>query len=225
MSVTLAFDVYGTLIDTHGVVSRLRGFVGDDANAFSNTWRDKQLEYSFRRGLMKKYENFAVCTRDALDYTSACYKTVLTGDQKQELLDSYRALPAFEDVTEGLIRLTENGYRLYALSNGASNAVETLLEEADVAEYFEGVVSVDEIKTFKPCPDVYHHFLEKTATDVKSAWLISSNPFDVIGAISAGMRAAWVKRSKDAIFDPWGIEPTLTVANLGELYTKLKNYQ
>ncbi|RMF46291.1 MAG: haloacid dehalogenase type II, partial [Deltaproteobacteria bacterium] len=50
---TLAFDVYGTLIDTHGVLTALEKLVGDKALAFSNSWRDKQLEYSFRKGLMQ----------------------------------------------------------------------------------------------------------------------------------------------------------------------------
>ncbi|MBD3610314.1 MAG: HAD-IA family hydrolase, partial [Gammaproteobacteria bacterium] len=69
MSTTIAFDVYGTLIDTHGVKLVLEKHVGEQATAFSNLWRDKQLEYSFRRGLMQNYQNFAVCTRNALDYT------------------------------------------------------------------------------------------------------------------------------------------------------------
>jgi hypothetical protein len=69
MAITLAFDVYGTLINTHGVLTALEGLVGDRAKAFSNTWRDKQLEYSFRKGLMQNYETFAVCTSQALDYT------------------------------------------------------------------------------------------------------------------------------------------------------------
>ena len=60
---TIAFDVHGTLIDTDGVVSRLREWIGSQADVFSQTWRSKQLEYSFRRGLMRRYENFAVCTR------------------------------------------------------------------------------------------------------------------------------------------------------------------
>lgn len=60
---TIAFDVYGTLIDTDGVVSRLREWIGSQADVFSQTWRSKQLEYSFRRGFMRRYENFAVCTR------------------------------------------------------------------------------------------------------------------------------------------------------------------
>ena len=62
---TIAFDVYGTLIDTDCVVSQLREWIGSQADVFSKTWRSKQLEYSFRRGLMRRYENFAVCTRQA----------------------------------------------------------------------------------------------------------------------------------------------------------------
>ena len=221
MSKTLAFDVYGTLIDTDGVVSALQNLIGDKAKQFSHTWREKQLEYSFRRGLMKNYENFSVCTSDALNYTCAFYEINLTKEQKNILLESYRTLPAFKDVEESLAKLKEKNYRLFAFSNGSAEAVETLLVAAGIRDYFLGVVSADDIKSFKPNPAVYHHFLRESEACGNDAWLISSNPFDVIGAISAGMCAAWVQRSKNAIFDPWGIEPTLTVENLGELYGKI----
>jgi 2-haloacid dehalogenase len=225
MVVTLAFDVYGTLIDTQGVVSKLEVIAGNRAEDFSRTWRDKQLEYSFRRGLMQKYENFAVCISHALDYTCAYYKVLLTNEQKQELLDSYRTLPAFEDVEEGLIRLKAANYRLYAFSNGSADAVEALLVAAGIRDYFLGVVSVDDLKSFKPNPAVYRYFLEQSGASGSRAWLISSNPFDVIGAISADMRAAWVRRSREAIFDPWGIEPTIIVGSLCELSEQLAGYQ
>lgn len=62
----------------------------------------------------------------------------------------------------------------------------------------------------------------KTALpDPQTVWLISSNPFDVIGAKFVGLQAVWVRRSPDVLFDPWGIEPALTVANLSELYDVL----
>ena len=64
---TIAFDIYGTLIDTDSMVSQLHEWVGSRAETFSKTWRSKQLEYSFRRGLMRQYENFEVCTRQALE--------------------------------------------------------------------------------------------------------------------------------------------------------------
>lgn len=221
MNITVAFDVYGTLIDTHGVVARLQEVVGINAKDFSNTWREKQLEYSFRRGLMQNYENFAVCTSQALDYTCAYYKQLLTKEQKQNLLDIYRTLPPFKDVEGGLARLKAADFRLFAFSNGSADAVERLLVVAGIRNLFLGVVSTDDLKSFKPNPGVYGHFLRKSGASGDSAWLVSSNPFDVIGAISAGMKAAWVQRSQETVFDPWGIEPTITVGSLGELYDKI----
>lgn len=130
-------------------------------------------------------------------------------------------LPAFDDVTVGLARLKAANHRLYAFSNGTADAVETLLQAAGIREFFEGIVSVDDIQSFKPAPAVYSHLLNKIEAEANETWLISSNSFDVIGARNAGLNAAWVQRSKYAVFDPWGIEPTITVENLGELHEKI----
>ena len=219
---TLAFDVYGTLIDTQGVESKLNELVGDIATEFSKTWREKQLEYSFRRGLMENYENFAVCTKDALEYTCIYYKVSLTTEDKGELLNSYRTLPAHKDVKEGLAKLKAANFRLYAFSNGRADAVDELLTAAGIRDYFLGIISADDLKSFKPNPAVYQHFLVTSGSPANNSWLISSNPFDVIGAISAGMKAAWIQRSKDAIFDPWGIEPTITVEVITRLHDGIK---
>lgn len=221
MSITLAFDVYGTLIDTHGVVEALQGLVGNKAVEFSRTWRAKQLEYSFRRGLMQNFEDFSVCTGHALEYTCTFYNAPLTQRQKDQLLGVYRVLPAFEDVREGLARLKAADYRLFAFSNGSADAVDRLLNTAGIRAFFLGIVSASDLRSFKPNPGVYSYFLRKAGATGNSAWLISSNPFDVIGAISVGMKAAWVKRSRDAIFDPWGIEPTITVSSLADLAERL----
>lgn len=225
MSITLAFDVYGTLIDTQGVVAALAAIVGDKAKEFSQTWRDKQLEYSFRRGLMQNYENFAVCTGNALDYTCMRYEVLLTKKQKNGLLGVYRTLPVFDDVKESLIHLQAADFRLYAFSNGSADAVEALLIRAGIRDLFLGIVSVDDLQTFKPNPGVYAYFLRRSGASGRTVWLISGNPFDVIGAISAGLKAVWVRRSQDAVFDPWGIDPTLTVGSLGDLKEQISMYQ
>lgn len=223
MPTTLAFDVYGTLIDTNGVVDELTESIGDLAPAFANTWREKQLEYSFRRGLMQNYQHFGICTQQALDYCCLFYQIEMSQAQKQVLLDVYKTLPAFSDVVDALIDLKKSGHRLYAFSNGNEAAVEALLNAANIRQYFLGVISVDSLKTFKPNPAVYSHFLRETNSKENEAWLISSNPFDVLGALSHGMRAAWVKRSDKAIFDPWGIEPTITIKSLKELNSGISN--
>ena len=133
----------------------------------------------------------------------------------------YAVLPAFDDVKEALTKLKEKGFRLFAFSNGKKEAVEKLLSHAGVRELFLDVVSVDDIKTFKPSPGAYAHFLRSADANGSEAWLISSNAFDVTGSISAGMRSAWIQRSSEAIFDPWEIQPTIRVNSLLELSDKL----
>ena len=191
MTVALAFDIYGTLINPHGVVDELGRHVGDRAQEFSNIWRDKQLEYTWRRALMQRYENFPVCTRQALDYTDALLQTSLDKAAKTSLMQVYRVLPAYDDVPASLRSLKDAGFRLYGFSNGVADAITGLLEHAGIDQYFDGVVSVDALQTFKPDPGVYHHVIEVTDCEAENCWLVSSNGFDVIGAVSAGMKAAW----------------------------------
>ena len=221
MSITLAFDVYGTLIDVGGLVHELGYVAGENAEGFGSLWREKQLEYSFRRGLMQSYENFSICTRQALDYACLQYQLDLTTKQKDQLLDFYSRLPLFDDVLEGLDSLQEQGVKLYAFSNGSVQAVDDLLSHAGIRNRFLEIISADEIKTFKPNPAVYDHFLKRSNASKTHAWVVSSNPFDVIGAISAGLNGAWIKRSNGQIFDPWGVEPTMTLKSLVDIQGQL----
>ncbi|WP_046079281.1 haloacid dehalogenase type II [Halomonas sp. HG01] len=219
MATLLAFDVYGTLIDTHGVVTELEERLDDPSRAaeFSRRWRDKQLEYSFRRGLMGAYVDFARCTREALEYTDRALQTRLFEADKDHLMGSYGQLPAFPEAEQALARLAEVGVSCVAFSNGSQEAVTRLLSAAGLRDRFEEIVSVDEVKRFKPDPAVYFHLRQRLEAEPADTWLVSSNPFDVIGARHAGLHAAWVRRNPEAPFDPWGIEPDITVADLEAL--------
>src|ERR1700680_37199 len=95
---TLAFDVYRTLVDPHAMEAHLERFFGGQARQASEMWRDKQIEYSFRRAVMQKYVNFDTCTAHALVYVSERLGVALSAADRQELLARYRSLPAFPDV-------------------------------------------------------------------------------------------------------------------------------
>jgi 2-haloacid dehalogenase len=217
MPSTLAFDVYGTLVDTAGVTTQLTRWLGDRAPEFAGLWREKQLEYAFRRGLMRNYRTFAVCTRQALDYCCQALEATLDEGGKQALMAAYARLPAFPEAPESLERFTRAGHRVFAFSNGAEVDVREVLNNAGIAGSFEGVVSVDTIRSFKPDPAVYAHFLRIAAAPASETWLISGNPFDVIGARSAGLRAAWIKRRPEMVSDPWELTPTVEVPDLAAL--------
>jgi 2-haloacid dehalogenase len=217
MAIGLGIDVYGTLVDPIGVSDYLRSQIGDQAERMAEQWRAKQLEYTFRRAAMGRYENFDLCTSRALRWVAASLKISLTNEQTAQILDQYRKLNAYPDAASGLASLKRRGYALYAFSNGVDSSLRQLLEHAGLYAHLDGIVSVDEIGTFKPDPRVYHHLVRRLGTKPGDNWLISSNPFDIIGAKAAGLKAAWIKRSPSAVFDPWGIEPDLVVTDLNDL--------
>ena len=177
-----AFDVYGTLIDTDGVLEKLQQHIGPAATGVSSIWRSKQLEYSFRRGLMGSYIPFPEVTAQALDYALAVSGIELSASAKKDIQSSYAHLPAFPDAREALAALQKGSVALFAFSNGPRQVVSGLLEQAGLLSYFQDVVSVEQTEVFKPSPKVYQHFARQAGFPVSDCALISGNPFDVIGA-------------------------------------------
>jgi 2-haloacid dehalogenase len=217
----IGFDVYGTLVDPLGISEALRPLVGDDADRVAQLWRTTQLEYTWRRSLMDLYEPFSICTAQALDFASRSFGHQLDATAIAKLLEAYRRLPAFPDAAQGLTRIRAKGHRMVAFSNGEAAFVRAGLTHAALLPMFTDVVSVDEVKIYKPAPSVYRHLADRTGTALSDTWLVSSNPFDIIGAKAAGIRAAWVRRNPRAILDPWVIEADLIVADLSELSERL----
>jgi len=134
---------------------------------------------------------------------------------------AYRVLPAYPDVPAALELLKKADCRLFPFSNGTAEMVDAVLEHAGIDHFFETTISVDSLETFKPDPEVYRHVISISGVEPANCWLVSSNGFDVIGAVSAGMKAAWLKRSGGVVFDPWGVEPTAVIESLDELPGKI----
>jgi 2-haloacid dehalogenase len=79
------------------------------------------------------------------------------------------------------------------------------------------------VKTYKPNPEVYRHLVRRGGASERETWLISANAWDVLGAKSAGLRAAWIRRSATTPWDGGGIgEPDMVVASLVELAERLQ---
>ncbi len=185
-------------------------------------WRTKQLEYSFRRGLMGTYRPFPDITRAALDYACASLDVTLREDVKMALMEQYRTLDAFDEVTDALSTLSDNGAALHAFSNGIMEDVASHLKHSKIDSFITSIVSVDELKTFKPDPRTYAHFNTMTESLPGDTWLVSSNPFDIIGAAAYGWNTAWVQRNPSIVFDPWEHQSTQTITSLTELVRVLK---
>ncbi len=88
---------------------------------------------------------------------------------------------------------------MIVFSNGTPRMLDAILDAAGLRPYFEGYVSVDDVQQFKPSPKTYRRAAERLGRPIGEVRLISSNPFDDIGAEAAGMRATWVDRSGGAV--------------------------
>ena len=213
----LAFDMYGTLVDPIRIWKQLEQYIPDeDALRVAEVWRQKQLELTFRLTVMERYEDFEWITRKALDYALAAAGQELEADQKDVLIAQYNNLERFDDVDSGLKRLKEAGHEMVVFSNGTPAMLQATLDQEGLHQYFQGFVSVDEVKVYKPSPKVYWHVADRLGRPIEEVWLISSNPFDNVGAEAAGMRAVWVDRS-GGLFDPLGSPPEMIVETLTEL--------
>ena len=143
--------------------------------------------------------------------------TRIADEDKIKLMNHYRALDAFPDVAPALGALQQMGVALHAFSNGVADDITALLEHAGLDDRISSIISADEVQTFKPDPRFYTHFLERTGASAATSWLVSSNPFDVIGAAACGWRTVWVKRNPNTVFDPWDHVPTAIISDLTEL--------
>ena len=221
MPEALAFDMYGTLVDPADISRRLERYLPEQAHRLAEVWRRKQLEYTFRLAAMERYQDFEQVTRKALDYALATVWRELAPEQKDDLIERYNDLERFSDVEPGLERLKEAGHAMIVFSNGAPHMLEALMDSAELRPYFQGFVSVDEVKTYKPSPKTYRHAARRLGRPIGEVRLVSSNPFDDIGAQAAGMKSAWVDRS-GGLFDTLGPTPEIVVGTLTELADALE---
>lgn len=212
----LAFDVYGTLVDPIGISAALGEHLPENALRAAEIWRQKQLELSWRVTLMERYESFDALTRKALDHALLAVGSTLDQDQKEALMARYGQLERFGDVIPGLERLREAGHAMVVFSNGNPSMLAATMASAELDPYFEAVISVEEVRQYKPAPGAYRHVASRLGRPIEDVRLVSSNPFDDIGAEAAGMKAAWVNRF-GGLFDPLGPPPEIVVETLTEL--------
>jgi 2-haloalkanoic acid dehalogenase type II len=200
----LAFDIYGTIFDVSSISKKLKV---KESTSFLTEWRRKQIEYTWLSNILGKWIPFDEVTKLSLKYVSELFRV----EFREELINLWDELEPFPDSKE-ISRLKEK-HRLFALTNGVRGRVMKMLINNSMGELFEEVVTAEEVKEYKPSRRVYEHFMRKV--NAKEIYLVSSNPFDVIGSKNAGMKAIYVKRG---VFDPIGYSPDFIVQGLNEIY-------
>lgn len=193
------FDAYGTLFD---VTSATRIVANEEEYSsfpnhsvkVSNSWRIKQLEYSWLRNIMHEYIDFWQITKDALDF--ALEENQIKNEKlRQRLLDVYWNLSAYPEAQDVLTTLKANNIQTGILSNGSKQMLNSAVVSANLKNYLDKIISIDGIEIYKPDPKVYQMVLDQFNCKIEEVLFISSNGWDIAGASKFGFTTLWVNRN------------------------------
>jgi 2-haloacid dehalogenase len=198
----LVFDAYGTLFDVHSVARRCESFWPGKGALLSQAWRAKQLEYTWLRSLMRRYRPFSEVTLEALAYACASLDLPLDEKRSNALMDEYLMLAIYPDVRDFL--KSSKIEKRAILSNGSPDMLDPLVKQSGL--HFDAVLSVDELKIFKPAPEVYELAVRRLGVKKEDVGFVSSNCWDALGAKSFGFTVFWVNRA-GAPLDKLGFQP------------------
>jgi len=173
------FDAYGTLFDFASAAAGCSDVLGEKAGPLTALWRDKQLQYSWLRGLQGRYVSFWEVTGDALDFALETLGLPAEGPLRERLMDLYRTL---------------GGFATAILSNGSPDMLASAVEGAGLAGAFDAVISVDEVGSFKPDRRVYQRAVDRLGVPAEAIAFQSSNAWDAHAASAFGMRVVWCNR-------------------------------
>ncbi len=190
------FDAYGTLFDVDHACKEMAIQLGDNWDKLSSIWRQKQLEYSWLHNSMNKYVSFWKITKDSLEYAMNSL-SINSVKIKNELLDLYFKIGAFEEVEKVLKKIKKNKIKTAILSNGSYDMLNSAVKNAQFDKLISEVISVDECKKFKPHRDVYNLVIDKFNINKKNCIFFSSNCWDIHGASNFGFQTVWVNRKKN----------------------------
>lgn len=214
------FDAYGTLFDLNSAVGRHRDRLGPQADAVSDLWRRKQLEYTWLRSLMGRHADFWQVTGDALDYALA-HAGVDDDGLKHDLMQAYLALNAYDEVAETLKALRQRGLSLAILSNGAPTMLGAAVDNAGLAPLFDHVLSIEACGTYKPGTSTYRLANQALNLASREICFLSSNGWDAAGAATYGFQVVWINRFNQPRELLPG-EPKAEIKRLDELLTLLE---
>ena len=187
------FDAYGTLFDVNAACRELSKEVGDNWEKLASLWRLRQVEYTWLRNSMDEYIDFWQITSDALDYAMETLG-IENNELREELLNLYLKLEAYPEVNDVLKKLKQRGLKIGILSNGSMKMINSAVDNANIREYLDEILSVEECKIYKPSSKVYDLVKIKMQIGKENVLFFSSNAWDMHAASNYGFKTIWVNR-------------------------------
>jgi 2-haloacid dehalogenase len=188
----VVFDAYGTLYDIQSVAAVTEEMFPGYGEIITQVWRIKQLEYTWLRSLMRRYQDFSVITRESLAYTLRCLGLEHDSGAFERIMEKYLHLDLYPDALAALAAMRDR--KLAILSNGSTDMLNALVKNSGLDRVLDATISIDAKKIFKPAPDAYILIEDVLGVAPAEVLFVSSNPWDACGAKAFGLNVAWIER-------------------------------
>ena len=214
----IAFDVNETLLDLSVLDSRFQSIFGDAG--IRRDWFELVLKLAFASTIVGSYSDFGAIGRAALLVVEERLRKLLSEEQRLDILQTMRKLPAHPDVKEGFRRLRERSWRLVALTNSTLETAELQLKNAGLRDDLERVFSADSVRRLKPAAEPYHMAARELGIRTSDLLFVAAHSWDIAGAANAGCRTAFLARPGQ-VLDQLTPKPAFTAADLRDLVDQL----
>ena len=188
----IAFDVIETLFPLEPVRQRLVD-AGQPGHLLE-LWFARLLRDGFALAASNSYRPFGEIAASALHSVTAGTLGDTTADR---ILAGFTELDPHPDVLPAVRHARQAGLRLVTLTNGSAQNTTSLLRRAGIEDDIEQVLSVDDVRRWKPAPEIYQHAADSTRAPADRVALVAAHPWDIHGAHQAGLVTGWVARSAD----------------------------
>lgn len=209
---TFVFDVNETLLDSSALDEFFASAFGSER--VRQEWFAQLLQRALICNAIGEYYAFPELAAMALDQVAARYGKEEIAE-RAAILERFTHMPAHADVTPALEHLKKGGVRLAALTNSPKAGAERALTSAGIRDLFDRVLSVEEVRCFKPDRRVYEMAAQALDEAPSRLWLVSCHWWDCLGASRLGWKTALVRRS-GSYNDGLMVRP---VFDLGDLHT------